>query len=190
MLSYPFIDHYSNYFFLPCYIHLSHGGYCTAIVFNGIDSVFITTCFHISAQFQIITMKIRKAFKAPEQDDTFTVAENQTIRKSLIDVIEEQNQLFDLTDLFIEVFSFIILMHFTSVALIIGIGSIDFLMVNVWYFFSTKEKIKTKRILNVFQAPESDKALYLVYILTVMIQSFAYAFSGHQICEHVKSSLE
>lgn len=78
-------------------------------------------------------MKIRKAFEQPEQDDTFTVANNQNIRTNLIDAIEAQNQLFELTDLFIDVFSFIILMHFTSVALIIGIGSIDFLMVNVQF---------------------------------------------------------
>lgn len=58
-----------------------------------------------------------------------TVTENLEIRQSLINCIEEQIQLFDLTDLFIEVFAFIILMHFTSVALIIGMGSINLMVV-------------------------------------------------------------
>lgn len=58
-----------------------------------------------------------------------TITENLEIRQSLINCIEEQIQLFDLTDLFIEVFAFIILMHFTSVALIIGMGSINLMVV-------------------------------------------------------------
>lgn len=133
--SYPFMDHYSDNLFLPCYIHLSHGGYCTAIVFNGIDSIFITACFHISAQFQIITLKIRNAFMK-SVNEKYTSDENNIIRKKLITAIEEQNDLFELVDLFIEVFGFIILMHFTSVALIIGFGSIELLMVNIFIAFT------------------------------------------------------
>lgn len=30
-----------------------------------------------------------------------------------------------------------------------------------------------------------DKILYAVYIMTVAIQSYAYAYSGNQISEHV-----
>lgn len=127
--SYPFIDHYSDHLFLPFYIQLTHGGYCTAIVFNGIDSIFITTCFHISAQFQLITLRIRSIFKRSQSNDSITITENLEIRQSFINCIEEQIQLFDLTDLFIEVFAFIILMHFTSVALIIGMGSINLMVV-------------------------------------------------------------
>lgn len=131
--SYPFIDSYSDNWFLPCYIHLTHGGYCTAFVFNGIDSIFITTCFHISAQFQIKSMRIQNIFKRLKHDGPFTAIANKSIRVNLIEVVEEQIQLFDLTDLFINVFTWIILMHFISVALIIGVGSINLLM--VWFFW-------------------------------------------------------
>lgn len=114
---------------MPCYIHLSHGGYCTAIGFNGVDSIFITACFHIAAQFQLTTMKFQNAFKRFMQKGPLTPTENQQIRTKLIEAVEYQIKLFELTDLFIKVFTVIILMHFTSVAVIIGIGSIDFLMV-------------------------------------------------------------
>lgn len=36
-----------------------------------------------------------------------------------------------------------------------------------------------------FQAPASDKILYILYITTVAIQSFSYAYSGTQISESV-----
>lgn len=126
--SYPYIDQYSDDAFLPCYIHLSHGGYCTAIGFNGIDSIFITACFHIAAQFQLATMKIQSSLKLPTLKP-LNASENAKIRRILIDVIEDQVKLFDLTDLFIKVFNSIILMHFISVAIIIGIGSMDLFMV-------------------------------------------------------------
>lgn len=109
---------------------MAHGGYCTAIVFNGVDSIFITACFHISVQFQIKAMQIQNIFdEQPKNGALFTALQNRTIRKHLIEVIEEQIQLFDLTDLFINVFTWIILIHFISVALIIGMGSINLLMV-------------------------------------------------------------
>lgn len=127
--SYPFIDQYTDKTFLPCYIHLSHGGYCTAIGFNGVDSIFITACFHIAAQFQLITMRFQKVFTEVAQRGHLTKEENQRWRQVLIEAMEDQIKLFELIDLFIKVFMLIILMHFVSVAVIIGIGSIDFLMV-------------------------------------------------------------
>ncbi|XP_055301169.1 odorant receptor 22c [Sitodiplosis mosellana] len=159
---YPFISQYTDKTFLPCYIHLSHGGYCTAIGFNGVDSIFITACFHIAAQFQLITMKFQNAFKQLGRGGRpLTPTENQQWRRTVIEAMEDQIRLFELTNLFIKVFTSIILMHFISVALIIGIGSIDFLI-----------------------APGTDKILYAVYIMTVAIQSYAYAYSGNQISEH------
>lgn len=131
--SYPYIDHYSDTLFVPFYIHLSHGGYCTAIIFNGIDSVFIAACFHFATQMQLITMKIRNAFNHSKYVGMLTAIENQRIRQDLIVVIEEQNNLYDLIDLFIEVFTPIILMHFISTAIVIGIGSIDVIMVRHSY---------------------------------------------------------
>lgn len=69
-------------------------------------------------------------------NEPFTMPENQRIRQQLIEAIEEQIKLFAVTDLFIKVFTAIILMHFTSVALIIGIGSIDLLMVKLLPFLA------------------------------------------------------
>lgn len=129
-LSYPFISQYTDRTFLPCYIHLTHGGYCTAFGFNGVDSIFITACFHIAAQFQLTTIKFKKTFEQLGQNGPFTPTENQQLRCQFIEAMEDQIKLFELTDLFIEVFTSIILMHFISVAVIIGIGSIDFLIVN------------------------------------------------------------
>lgn len=42
-----------------------------------------------------------------------------------------------------------------------------------------------KRFLALFQTPGTERILYFVYILTVAIQSYAYAFSGNKIIEHV-----
>ncbi|XP_031633877.1 odorant receptor 22c-like [Contarinia nasturtii] len=124
---YPFIDQYSDKYFLACYIHLTYGGYCTATVFNGIDSVFITACFHIAAQFKLITMKIRNSLGNTQQNHPFSAAKNREVRHKLIAAINEQIKLFDVIDLFIKAFTLIIMMHFISVALIIGIGSINLL---------------------------------------------------------------
>ncbi|XP_031636522.1 odorant receptor 24a [Contarinia nasturtii] len=164
---YPFIDQYTDKTFLPCFLHLSHGGYCTAIGFNGVDSIFITACFHIAAQFQLNAMKIRNIFNQVASNGILTKNQNQQLRNKLIDAIAEQVKLFELIDLFIKVFTSIILLHFISVAVIIGIGSIDFLI-----------------------APGLDKILYAVYILTVAIQSYAYAYAGNQISEHVEYSIK
>lgn len=143
---YPFIDSYSDRLFLPCYIHLTHGGYCTAFVFNGIDSIFITACFHISAQFQINAMKIRSIFiRQTKGSISLMTSENRKIRDNLIEVIEEQVKLFELTDLFINVFTWIILMHFISVAIIIGVGSINLLTVELLFrvsFLSSKFELQ------------------------------------------------
>lgn len=51
---YPFLDAYSDSNYVWCYIHLSHGGLCTATAFVGMDGLFINACNHISGQFQII----------------------------------------------------------------------------------------------------------------------------------------
>lgn len=63
------------------------------------------------------------------QHQLFTASQNANIRRKLVEIMHDQIRLFELTDLFITVFNSIILMHFISVALIIGIGSIDLLMV-------------------------------------------------------------
>lgn len=118
---------------MPCYIHLTHGGYCTAFGFNGVDSIFITACFHIAAQFELVSMKFEKVFTDVAQKGHSKNVDNQRWRYQLIEAMEYQIKLFDLTDLFIKVFMLIILMHFTSVAVIIGIGSIDFLMVYILF---------------------------------------------------------
>lgn len=92
------------------------------------DSIFITACFHIAAQFQLIRMNIEMILKQPKCVP-FTNTENKGIRQALIETMQDQIKLFELSDLFIKVFTSIIIMHFVSVALIIGIGSIDLLMV-------------------------------------------------------------
>lgn len=79
-------------------------------------------------------MKFQNAFKHLARDVTLSPTQNQQIRYKLIDVMEDQIKLFELTNLFIKVFTWIILMHFISVAVIIGIGSIDFLIVSTNYF--------------------------------------------------------
>lgn len=89
-------------------------------------------------------MKIRDVFNQMANNDVLTKNQNQQLRKKLIDAIEEQIKLFEITDLFIKVFTSIILMHFVSVAVIIGIGSIDFLIVCISilfdvFFFSSFE---------------------------------------------------
>lgn len=105
-------------------------------MFNGIDSIFITACCHIAAQFQIITMKIQNVLtKSDSSEASLPEMENREIRRKLIAIINEQIKLFEVTDMLIKVFTAIILMHFITVALIIGIGSINFLMVRFFYFF-------------------------------------------------------
>lgn len=72
-------------------------------------------------------------------------SENGKIRDNLIEVIEEQVKLFELTDLFINVFTWIILMHFISVAIIIGVGSINLLTVELLFrvsFLSSKFELQ------------------------------------------------
>lgn len=127
---YPYIDSYSDPFFIPCFIHLAHGGYCTAIVFNGIDSVFITTCFHITAQFQILSLKVRNVLSnAVDRTTIIDARENQRVRKELFECIAKQVAILETNELFVMIFRWIILGHFISVALIIGIGSINLLLV-------------------------------------------------------------
>lgn len=128
--SYPYIDPSSNRSFIPCYIHLTHGGYCTAIVFNGIDSVFITACFHISAQFQILTQQIQNIFEEVDSKTVINAKQNYKIRCELIKSVAKQVKIMEVVILFVRVFKWIILIHFISVAVIIGIGSINLLLVS------------------------------------------------------------
>lgn len=74
-------------------------------------------------------MKIRNALEKPKRERSYTAAENREIRQKLIGAIHEQIKLYDVIDLFIKAFTVIILMHFISVALIIGIGSINLMKV-------------------------------------------------------------
>lgn len=55
---YPFLDAYSDINYVWCYIHLSHGGLCTATAFVGMDGLFINICNHIAAQFRIIGIDV------------------------------------------------------------------------------------------------------------------------------------
>lgn len=57
--SYPFLDAYSQPSYIWCYIHLSHGGLCTATAFSAMDGLFINACNHISAQFRIIGIDVK-----------------------------------------------------------------------------------------------------------------------------------
>lgn len=82
-------------------------------------------------------MKIQNAFKQLRRDgQPLRPTDNQQLRRILVEAMEDQIKLIELTDLFIKVFTWIIMMHFISVAVIIGIGSIDFLIVrsNHLYF--------------------------------------------------------
>lgn len=127
--SYPFIDSYSDDFFLWCYIHLSHGGYCTAIVFIGIDSMFLTTCFHLSAQFRILTMDMDELFNDMCKTKYLTPGENAIMNQRLKEFVIRQTRLIKICRHFIRIFTAAILVHFISVAVIIGIGSILFITV-------------------------------------------------------------
>lgn len=130
LFSYPYIDSSSDRSFIPCYIHLTHGGYCTAIVFNGIDSVFITVCFHISAQFQILAQQIQDTFEKINNTTVVNANQNYKLRCELTKYVAKQVKIMEIVILFVTVFKWIILIHFISVAVIIGIGSINLLLVS------------------------------------------------------------
>lgn len=142
-----------NKYDLSLFSFTKHGGYCTAIVFivwktvfrllkrlvtvffvcfapQGIDSIFMTTCFHISTQFKIISLRIENAFAELADKHYLTPAQNELMRQRLRDIVISQTKLMEITESFIRVFTGIILVHFISVALIIGIGSINLLTVN------------------------------------------------------------
>lgn len=91
-------------------------------------------------------MKIRGIFiRQTKGSISLMTSENRKIRDNLIEVIEEQVKLFELTDLFINVFTWIILMHFISVAIIIGVGSINLLTVELLFrvsFLSSKFELQ------------------------------------------------
>lgn len=55
--------------------------------------------------------------------------DNQRIRDELMDCVATQVNVLETNELFVSVFMWIILAHFISVALIIGIASINFLLV-------------------------------------------------------------
>lgn len=57
--------------------------------------------------------------------------DNQRVRDELMDCVATQVNVLETNELFVSVFMWIILVHFISVALIIGIGSINLLLVGM-----------------------------------------------------------
>lgn len=76
--------------------------------------------------------------KIMQSIDGFTIIDaeqNQQIRSQLMRCIATQVNVLETAELFVMVFKWIILIHFISVAVIIGIGSINLLLVSIHYIF-------------------------------------------------------
>lgn len=110
---------------MPCYLHTTAGAYITTFAFPGVDGIFIVTCSHIATQFWLLSRQFHRAF-----DRADAVADrNYRIGKRLIECIQDQRKLFDIVDDFVDAFAMITLIHFISTATVIGLASINLLIV-------------------------------------------------------------
>lgn len=117
---------------------MGYSGWSTVYTFVGVDSFFVTFCLYTSALFRNIQYDIKKALSDLPQSDFQLLSFRQKChyQKKLAKIIENHNDVINLSQEFSSQFAVIVLGHFLSAALILCISIMVLLLVGILYFCS------------------------------------------------------
>lgn len=99
----------------------------------GVDGLFVGFCLHLSCHFKVIAMEVMdldKFIADPDGTAKCSAAENGQIEKAITAIVERHVEILLLTKKISEIFKFIVFIHFFAAAIVIGMTSINFLLVS------------------------------------------------------------
>lgn len=102
----------------------------------GADGLFMGFCLHLSSHYKIVGKRIAALKDFFNQNQlTFnehsecSEVENQQITETIVDIIKSHVEVLDLTQKVSRVIRFNVFIHFLGAAIVIGMTSINFLLV-------------------------------------------------------------
>lgn len=124
---------YELKYLLSCYACLaSFGGYL------GVDGLFVGFCLHLSGHYKIIrdrVAELNKIFLEEEASEDLSSAQqlsyrdDNMIKAKIISIVESHVEIINLTKVVGKIFNMIVFVHFFAAAIVIGMTSINFLLV-------------------------------------------------------------
>lgn len=99
------------------------------------DGLFVGLCMHLSGHYKIISNRISalKDFYANQGADDQHLKcsgkENEKIEMAVLEIIHDHVELIKLTNRLSKIFSMIVFVHFLGSSIVIGMTSINFLLV-------------------------------------------------------------
>lgn len=104
----------------------------------GVDGLFVGFCLHLGAHFSLVKNKVDR-LSGLLQDSAVNgtrsgavgtpPARNDSIRKRIIQIVDDHVAIINLTKQISDSFKFIVFVHFVTASLVIGMTSINFLLV-------------------------------------------------------------
>ncbi|KAG5669908.1 hypothetical protein PVAND_000198 [Polypedilum vanderplanki] len=156
--SFPF-----NYKQFPIYpiifLFSIHTGNITACSLISGDGIILGSCFHLAAQFEIISFKIQKLlFNENDDYEPFTNKQNIKIYHYLIEIINIHNEAIEKCRILSKVLWKNILMQFVSASFIMSVSALMLL-----------------------QSNDVSMLIYVFYITSYFIMLFNYALCGNTL---------
>lgn len=99
--------------------------------------MFVGLCLHLSGHYKIISNRIsalRDCYAkkgADDEDLKCSVRENEEIEVAVQEIIHDHVELISLTNRVSKIFSVIVFVHFLGSSIVIGMTSINFLLVSL-----------------------------------------------------------
>lgn len=115
------------------YMAVAYTGWATTYTFTGVDSFFVTFCLYLSALFRTIQYDIKKALSDLPRGDFSVLSRQQkeAYKKRLIKIIENHNDVIEVSQQYSSLFAFIVLGHFVSAALVLCLSIMVLMLVGI-----------------------------------------------------------
>lgn len=98
----------------------------------GVDGLFMGCCLHLSSHYKIIGQRIAQLREHFVQGGSLkgSPEENKAVQGTLVEIVNRHVEVLDLTKKVSKAFSYIVFIHFFAAAIVIGMTSINFLLVS------------------------------------------------------------
>jgi len=130
----------------------------SATGFGGIVAFFVGICLHISAQFDILCIRLERLFDHPAEVVKLNDKQNDEMREKLEAIVKQHEALINLVDIFADIMTPIVMLHFIASAAVI-----------------------CSCCLMLFLTTGGEWAQYFLFAFVVVAEAFVFSLAGHML---------
>lgn len=129
------------------YILSMYACFISFLGYVGVDGLFVGFCLHLSSHYKIIAKQVTELDQhfagqssGSKEHLKCSPRENETIQAAIINIINRHVEVLNLTKKVSNVFKYIVFVHFFAAAIVIGMTSINFLLVSDYLIHTEHSK--------------------------------------------------